>query len=518
MNSRVSTSKKHFAINTLATLGSRFISIAVLIWVQQYLIKRIPIEEYSLLPIVYALIFLLPFFAYILTGGVRRYVTDAYASHQDDRITNIISSIFPFFILGGVIFLFVGILFSWKIDVLLNIDQDYVEMARLMLMLVVLMEVIRLITTVFSNGLFVKQKFVLESVIRTSSEILRVVLLFVFLFGISVSVVSVVAATVISGLVEIFLLLYFSLKLLPQQKYKLSSVDWSIVRQLLSFGGWSSLYGSAQTIRKTADPFILNRLSTPLDVACFHLGSLVPNRLEALVNQSFMSSIGPIIIGLNAEQKNQKLKKLYLRVGRFLLWGVLLVILPFFVHYETITILYLGEEYSSAGVVMLLLLATYPFVYGTIIDRAIAIAKNRMRSLAVREVLSAVINLSLTLLFVGWYQMGAIGSAFATFLVYGVGYVFVFVPLGKQMIGASWSEIWSEIYQPGLVPFLMALLTMQILSLITHIESWVDVILNSLIGGVVYLMILWQVLKDVDKQQLQSVLNKLLIKVKFKSI
>lgn len=503
-------SKKHFAINTLASFGSRLISITVLIWVQQFLIKRIPIEEYSLLPVVYSLLLLLPFFTFILSGGIRRYLVDAYASHRDDRITKIVSSMFPFFLLGGGVLLLVGALLSWKIDFILIIDSQYVDMARLMLMLVVILEVVRLITRVFSNGLYVKQRFVLESIIRISCELFRITLIFVFLFGFSISVLSVVAATVISGLTEIFIVLYVSFKVLPEQKIKNISIDWDLVKKLLSFGGWTSLYGFSQTVRKAADPFILNRLSTPLDVACFHLGSLVPSRIELLVNQSFMSSIGPIIIGLNAQEKEEKLKNIYFRVGRFLLWGLLLVILPFMVHYEQITILYVGGEYSSAGLVLLILLATYPFVYGTIIERVIAAAKKRMRSLALREVLSATLNLSLTLLFVGWYEMGAIGSALATFLIYGIGSVVIFMPFGKAMMRVTWAEIWYEIFKPGLIPFFTALLTMKIILIFISAQTWIAIAINSFFGGLVYLMVLWLVSKDVDKLQFRHSMEALI--------
>ena len=98
------------------------------------------------------------------------------------------------------------------------------------------------------------------------------------------------------------------------------------MKELTRFGGWSSLYGFSSLIRKAADPIILNRWSTPLDVTCFHLGSLVPSRLEVIINQSLLGAVSPVVVGLNAEKQNEKLKNLYLRLGRFAMWGVLLVI------------------------------------------------------------------------------------------------------------------------------------------------------------------------------------------------
>ncbi len=81
------------------------------------------------------------------------------------------------------------------------------------------------------------------------------------------------------------------------------------------------MYGLAGMIRKAADPIILNRFSTSLDVTCFHLGSLVPNRLEVIVNQSFIGSVSPVVVGLHADKQDEKLKNIYLRLGRYAMWG-----------------------------------------------------------------------------------------------------------------------------------------------------------------------------------------------------
>ena len=108
------------------------------------------------------------------------------------------------------------------------------------------------------------------------------------------------------------------------------------------------------------------------------------------MNQSFLGSVSPIVVGLHAEKQDEKLKNAYLRLGRFAMWGLLLVVAPFLVHYEQIVTLYVGKTYLSAGTVLFLLLACYPIVYGNILHTSLANAKIRIRSLAIRESASAV--------------------------------------------------------------------------------------------------------------------------------
>jgi O-antigen/teichoic acid export membrane protein len=326
--------------------------------------------------------------------------------------------------------------------------------------------------------------------------------------SVSVSVISVVIASVTAGLFQLLALFTVSRHLLPSQRFYPAQFDWAIVKELTRFGGWSSLYGFSGMIRKAADPIILNRLSTPLDVTCFHLGALIPNRLEVIVNQSFLGPVSPVIVGLHTERQDEKLKRIYLRLGRFAMWGLLFVIAPFLVHFKQIIILYVGETYLAAGTVMFLLLGCYPIVYGNILHRLLAVAKIRMRSMAIRESISAVVNLALTLVLVGYYQMGAVGSAISTFVVYGLGSILLFWPFGKNMVGVTWSEIWTEIFLPGILPFIAALLSMKLLAINYSAISWLGIAVNSIFGACVYLLVLWFVAKDIDKSQFRdTVLN-----------
>lgn len=504
MSARIVISKKLLIINSASSLATRLLSVSVLIWVQQYLLKRISVEEYSLLPVVYSLMIFVPLFTMILSSGIRRYVVEAYADNAEGRISQIVSTMFPLLFTGSLFVLVIGGIFAWQIDVILRIEPEYVDDARIMLTLIISLEALRLSAQAFSSGLYVKQRFVLENLIRIASECVRMALLLALLLGFSVSVVSVVVSTVIAGLLEVTVIFAISRRLVPAQRFDRSKFEWSIMKDLTRFGGWSSLYGFAGMIRKSADPIILNRLSTPLEVTFFHLGSLVPNRLEVIVNQSLLGSVSPVVVGLHADKQDEKLKNLYLRLGRIAMWGVLLIIAPFLVHYNQIVTLYVGSNYLSAGTVMILLLACYPIVYGNILHTSLASAKIRMRSLAIRESVSAGLNLLLTLFLVGYYQMGAIGAATSTFIVYGLGSILLFWPFGKGMVNAAWPEVWKNVLLPGIMPFMSALSVMKLLAMLYPVGTWSAIVVNAMLGSIVYLVVLWLVAKDIDRSQFKA--------------
>jgi len=77
---RVELSKRLVLINSASSLLTRMLSISVLIWLQQYLLMRIKPEEYSLLPVLYSVMMFAPLITTILTGGLGRYIVEAYGS------------------------------------------------------------------------------------------------------------------------------------------------------------------------------------------------------------------------------------------------------------------------------------------------------------------------------------------------------------------------------------------------------------------------------------------------------
>lgn len=501
MTERLVISKRLVAINSASSFATRLISISVLVWLQQYLLKRVSAEEYSLLPVLYSVMMLTPFLAGILSSGVRRYVLDAYVNENDERVTEIVSTILPLLCAAAVCLLAAGMILVWHIDSVFRIAPEYVDDARIMLALLVFSAAVRLPLAAFVSGLFVRQKFVLHNLIELGTESLRLVLLMILLFGISTKVMWVVVATVSADLVNVLARVIVSRRLVPAQRFNSSHIHWKHVGDLVRFGSWSSLDGLATMIRKAAPPIILNRMATPVDVAAFHVGSLVHNRLEVMIQQSVTRSVTPVVMGMQSTSRNEQVKNTYLRVGRFALWAFLIIVAPFLVYHDQIIRLYIGDTYLAAGTVMFFLLGCYPIIYGNILHTVLAQAQLRMFSLAWRNSISAAANLLLSLLLVGYYQLGAVGAAVAMFVTYGLGSLLLLWPFGKQLADTSWQEIWSEILLPGISPFLVSSMAMYGIGVLHPVDTWTALLLNSGFGGCVYLTVLWLATKHIDRRQ-----------------
>jgi hypothetical protein len=100
MVSRVEISKRLVLINTASGILAKAINVSVVLWLHQYLLRRISPEEYSLLPLLMSIIVLLPLVTSILTAGLGRFVLTAYAQGDDGGVTQIVSTMVPFLLAG----------------------------------------------------------------------------------------------------------------------------------------------------------------------------------------------------------------------------------------------------------------------------------------------------------------------------------------------------------------------------------------------------------------------------------
>lgn len=506
---RVKISKRLVLINSVSSLVTRLLSISVLVWLQQYLLKRITPEEYSLLPVLYSVMMFAPLLTTILTGGLGRYIVEAYAKEDDERITQIVSTMFPILCAAGLVFLAAGWTFSWHIGSVLNIAPERLWDARIMMALLMFSAAVRLPLSPFGVGLFVRQKFVLQNVIGVGTEIFRLALLFTLLFGVSTRVMWVVTASVTAELLNLAVTQAISRRLVPSLRFSISHRHWSIAREITSFGGWSFVQSLANTVRMALDPIILNGFGTPVDIVCFYIGTLFCRHIEGIGN-ALRGPLQPSLTAIHARGEIDRIQRVYIRGGRINLWFSLFLAVPFMVYAHEFVTLYVGSVYEQAAPVMRLSLLMFPIAYGNTMFVYICEAKANNRLFAIRFLVMNVINLILTLIFVIGFRFGAIGSALATACSFAVVYPLSMWPTGRRLVGVDGATWFRRTIVPGLLPGIASGLVMVSLKLFVTPETWFSLLTCATAGAATYLVVLLRsCLGEDDKADILRVVHSL---------
>ncbi len=500
MSEHVPISKRLVLVNSASNVVTHAIRVGVLLWVLRYLlaVKKIPADEYAIYVVAVAIMQFMPLLTVVLTAGVGRYVTEAYARGDNRAVTEIVSTMGVLHLAAGLFVLLVGGVFAWHVDKVLDVAPGLLWDARLIMGLLMFMFCLRVMTVPWGVGFFVRQKFVLLNVLNLGREILRVSLLFVLLLAVSTRVVWLAAAQVGAWLCWMAVATVISCRLVPSLRFRLSALRWDRARELMSFGVWSFIGQIAGKIRTSADPLILNKLATAVDVASFHVGSLA----FAQVHQGTMLVTGPLVpafTAMHAKGQTDRLRNAYLRGGRYALWVSLFVALPLIIYRKEVVGLYLMGEYPQAATVMGLLLTIFIPAYGNNMMFMIAIAKGEIGRVTSRTLSVQLLNLGLTLCLVGWLGLGATGSALSTAIVFWTVYPFLTWPVGWKLAEVKGWEWARRTLLPGLLPAVVGGVVWLALEKLVAPSTWVLLGLCTAGGWLAYVVAVTVCLQSPDR-------------------
>ncbi len=514
MAPRIEISKRLVLLNTASAVVARTIYLSVIVWLHQYLLLRIDPGEYQLLPVLTSIIVLLPLFTSMLTSGMGRFVLAAYAKGDDRGVTQIVSTMLPLLLVAGGIILAGGGVLAWHVDKVLSVPPAQLWDARLMMALLVLSAAIKPPLAAYGVGFFVQQKFVLYNLLNVGSEMLRVLVLFALLFGVSTRVLWVVVSSVAAEVVMSLVVMSLSKRMIPALQFRRQEIQWERARELVSFGGWNSLGYLAFRMRETLVLLILNRAKMPMDaaaymdLAAFNVGYLGRRQIDAWTDV-MAGPLYPVVTSMHALGAKDRVRSIYLRGGRLALWLMLFVGLPAALYAESIIRLYIGQAYIEAAVVMVLTLAGLVVSSGSWMVWQVSNATGRVRGPSLYVLVTQMLIVAATYYTVRTLGWGATGVALALFVVGTFAEAVVLLPLGLKLAEATFGAWTRATLIPGLMPGCVAAVVWAALGIFVRPESWGMLGLCTGAGAGCYLaVLLWFCLEPADREDWNKMISR----------
>jgi len=505
--SRNSTTR--FVINASSSAITAILRMTVLVWVNHYLLQRIEPAEYALVPIVASLLVVAELFPNIFLRGLSRFMVEADARKDGNGLMTIASSMFPVLGTVALILLGAGIFVMVHIDDVITVAPEYRTDAQLMLILLVSSLCLRVATTPFRVGLHVRMRFVEQNLVLLASEVLRVVVLLALLLGVSTQVLWVVVSTVVANIANMLVLIGYTVAILPDVRFRLSSVSGATIRRLLGFSLWTLFEALNNLVLRAAPALLLNRHGTAIDVSSFHIGSLADTQIRKLVVAA-EAPAKPALTTIYATEGEGALQSFYYRGGRYYLWITMFLLPPLVVFARPLIGLYAGDRYMAAASVMVVILGTYPFIWASAMFYQIAYSVGRIRVFNLCVMAMSAVALAGMWYFVVLRGMGAIGAAYGLGLAYVGVHLLVMWPAGLLLVRGSPSVFLWRTLLPGLAPFGTAAAACAAYSAALPIESWGEFLIGCGVSMLVYSGALFGFcLDEADRQLLVRARRKL---------
>ena len=489
MSRRSRNTVGRFVVNVVSSVLTTMISMTVLVWVSQYLLRRIPAEEYQLVPVVNSLLVVGEIMRNVFSGGLSRFMVEARAQGDLDEVSRIASSMFPVLAGGALLMAGLGALAVWRIDAVIAVEPAYVGDARLMLGLFVLTLCLNLALSPFTMGLYVDMRFVEANLIQLGTEVLRVVLLLTLLFGIGPQALWVVVASTIASLASLALMAFFSRRVLPEARFDRRLMSGATIRRLMRFSLWTSVQGFTNLANRMVPVMLLNHNAGAVDVNAFYIGQLPDTQIRKLTSAAVRPA-QPALTHIYATQGPAALQPFYYRGGRYHLWAALFLAAPLVAFAFPLIRLYVGEAYQDAAWVLISILGVYPLTWASAMFFVVAYATGRIEAFNICALVMSVVLIALLLVLVVWRGMGVTGAAWAFALAYGGSHLLLIWPLGLRLVQGHWSDFFRLSVVPGSAPFLAATMTGLLFAAAVPITTWGAFSLGTGLSLVVYAAVL----------------------------
>ena len=506
----VEISKRLVLINSVSTLLDRAINIGLILWMHQYLVRRVSPEEYAIYPVLMSLTVVVPVLMGILTGGLSRFVIDAYARDDQRGVTQVVSTMIPICAAGALAILSIGGTVAWFVDDLLKIDPAYGDDARIMFAILVFNIALRMGLAPYKLGITVRQKFVWGHLLALCSQVLRLAVMCALLFGVSTRVLWVVVAMVPSTLLEQVVTITLSRRLIPALRFERKEIRRELVRPIISLGGWGMISRLSVVLRELATMVLLQRHLSANEVGAYGLGLMVDQRLRSSTTLP-LSTAGPALTAMHATGQPDRLRRSYFRLGRYLLWAFSISIVPLLVYRREAWGLYLAEEFEAyrSVVPISVFLLLRIFLQAPVPALAmVAVSQGRTRPMGLAALTVEGLNVVFVLLAILAFERGALGVAMALFGVGIVIYPLVHWRIGIRMTGARARDWISATLVRGGLPALAALPVWLGLRTWRSPDTWTALGLQVAGGGLAFLAAWWAVLEPDERKDVRGALAK----------
>jgi len=505
----INISKRVVLLNSACLLATQVLNVGLLIWMQQFLLRRIAIDEYALCPLVYAPMILVNLVTAALTRSAGRFVVER-VEHQDPAgITQVASTQVPASCFLACVVAVAGTAVVFNIDHVLTIPPEYLGDARTMFAMLVVLGVTQIAATPFVVGPYARQRFGIQGGITLATQLLRSLLIIVFLVFVEARVLWVVAATVAAELVGVFVLVLTSMRLVPELRFRFASIRWRSLRRYASFGGWSFAQEACGALRSSSVPVILNQAATPSDVSFFYLGAL-PSQNTAMLARTAVRPLAPSLVALHLRDGSSTLRSVYVRSSRYALWLASIIALPMMIYRRELITLYLGPEFLPVATVMCLLLTVTLIRLANLMLPDLSEARERVRPLALASFVGHSIALALILYLVVVRKQGAIGVGVASLTAALIMQPTVMWTLGRRRAEVRFAEWLRASVVPAAIPALSGAAVWLLLRWAVEPGTWLELGLCAAGGAAAFVACLLSFcLQEVDRKDLAAAIRAL---------
>lgn len=500
----MSTSTRQIKLGALISYVALAINILASLFYLPWMVNMIGKPNYGLYSLAASFIalFMLDFG---LSASVSRFVAKYKAEGKFEEINEVISTILRLYlIIDAFIFVILGGVFFFLDKIYVGLTTEEIAVFRQLYVIVAINSIVSFPFLPLSGILNAYELFIQQKCAELFNKLFSILLIVLaLLHGGDVRVL--VVANVISGVLTIFLKLFF-VKKHTKIAVNVKRFNKQLFREVASFSIWITVMSLAQRCIFNLAPSILGIVSNSTEIALFAPANTLEGyfyTISAAVNGLFLATVSRYV----ANNEEDKIFTLMVRVGRYQFLVMGFVFIEFFCIGQDFMTLWMGKEFVKVWPCALILFIPDIMIFSQQIANTTVIAKNKVKQQAIGYIIMAVCCVSLS--FMLSKIMGSLGACISIGVGYSVLFIYMNILYYKEL-KINVYGFYKECYFKLALPMIMvAIIGFLICTKVFHISGWVGLIIRAISVMILYFLVMFFFLNKQEKEMLKNVLSKI---------
>lgn len=421
-----------------------------------------------------------------LGATMMRYISKYNALNDKKGAQNFVAMILLQYLMLSMCIIAIGIGFFFLIKPIYSssFNGEEIELAKKLLLILVLNLVLRLFENLLFGIASGYEKFTFSNSIKLITIVLKISLVFVLLpfFNNILLVVLLETAMVTISIICFLIVIFRKIKLIP----KLYKWDWAVFRE--SFGYTALMFIQSITVQFNGniDNVLIGAQINSASVTLYSMALMIFGMYENLSGQIANLMLPRVTNKIVNNASVCELQNSVENAGRFQFMLLAAALGGFIVLGKEFFTLWLGNGYEDCFYLTLILIipVTFPMVQN--VSLSILRAQNKMGYRTITLAISCIINIIVTI--VGIHYLGYWGAAIGTAISTLSNLIFMNYYY-KKKLNFKIFKMFSKIFSRTFLCSIVAAITTFVIHLYLN-GSWGSFIINAGIFMIIYLMLL----------------------------
>jgi O-antigen/teichoic acid export membrane protein len=381
-------------------------------------------------------------------GALVKFVAQYRARRDADAINEVLSTLFVVFTAGAVLAWLAAAAIGWRLQALFPLDAAQASTGRAVLLIIAAHVACGFAFSVFGAVINGFQRYDLNNLVGAgASVVVAVVNVAVLLAG--GSLVALVAATTAVRFLGYFAYRHNAYRVFPALSVRPRLFRLARLKEVSGFSVYVLMLDWAAKVNYSVDAIVIGATLGPAAVAAWTVPLRLIEAIQRLTNQ-LNDVLFPTVVDSDALNRPDRLRLILVQGTRLSLAAVLPASCALAVLADRIIAAWVGPRFEASATVAMMLAAVVATRVGTATSMTVLKGGGLHRLLAWTNLLTAAVNLTLSILLV--HRYGLPGVALGTLAPVAAAAVLVVFPAGCRRVGLSVGAAFREAVWPAAWP------------------------------------------------------------------